>query len=236
MADLRELIARLANFRTRSVAMDQLLLEGPRAVVPLIEALSSPLEGIRWAAATVLGRLGDAAALEPLRRLREDAVAGDAARKAIHAIRTATSPMAAAQEKREALSNEEILEALTKGQPITLSGNGPARTLRVPLAGGRTQRVRVDFGVVDDDGEPLVVAFTACGPARPERHEEALRYNMKMRFGAVGLVDIGGKPTFVMVDTHRRAGLDVASLQRSVRELAAHGDAMEKALTGEDRR
>ena len=236
MADVRELIRQLGNFRSRSAAMEDLLLLGETAVDPLIAALGSPLEGTRYAAATTLGRLGDERALDALDGVRDDPVAGDAARKSIAALRALRAgPTTTAG--AGAPSADELLEAVVRGQPMTLpAGEGSARTLRVTLPDGRAQLVRVDFGVTDDDGERLVVAFTTCGPARPELFEEALRYNMKMRFGAVGLVDIGGQPTFVMVDTHRRTGLAAEALRRSVRELAARGDAMEKALTGEDRR
>ena len=242
MIDFEQLIEDLASFRTRAQAKNQLLREGSAAVAPLIDALSHPIEGARWSAAALLGKLGDRRALEPLREQLDDPVLSDAARDAIRAIKAAAGADAPerppARAPSAASSEDEIVAAIVRAAPagITMdaAGSGTTRALRVHLPDGRKQDVRLDLNASDTDGERLLVVYTVCAPVPPDHLEAALRLNAKLRFAALAIADIEGEPHFVMVASHRYAGLDIESVRRSVLELARRGDALEKALTASD--
>ena len=136
----------------------------------------------------------------------------------------------------EALSDEAIIQAAVKDSDIEVRQHSGGYVLTVRLEASRRQRVTVSFTAQDFEDEPLVVVYTECGPAAPKNYEWALRQNLRMSFGAIALRDRGGQPTFVMVNTHHRATLDVDELRKSVLLLAAKGDKLEEALTKADDR
>jgi len=148
---------------------------------------------------------------------------------------TAVEP-AATPPQPEPLSDDEIVQAAIRDTETAVRQHSGGYVLTVPLEGRRRQRVTVSFSARDFEGEPLVVVYTECGPADPKNHEWALRQNVRMSFGAIALRDRGGVPTFVMVNTHPRATLDVDELRKSILILAEHGDKLEKAITKADER
>jgi len=134
------------------------------------------------------------------------------------------------------LSDEELVKAAVEGTEIKVEPREGGFSLTVPLEGGRHQEVTVAFRSKDFEGEPLVVVYTECGPASPKNYEWALRQNLRMSFGAIGIRDRHGQPTFVMLNTHARATVSPVDLHKSVILLARKADAIEAALTKEDRR
>ena len=97
-------------------------------------------------------------------------------------------------------------------------------------------RITISFGSKDFEDEPLVVLYTECGPAHPKNFEWALRQNLRMSFGAIGIRDRDGEPIFVMLNTHPRALVSPEEIRKSVLLLARKGDALEDALTHGDQR
>jgi HEAT repeat protein len=67
---MQQIIEQLAapDLRARLEAAAALMTEGSAALDWLLPALDHPVEEIRWRAATVLGWIGDARAIEPLYR------------------------------------------------------------------------------------------------------------------------------------------------------------------------
>ena len=224
MPDPTELVARLADYRERAVAMKALLLEGEAAVTPLIGALSHPLENVRWAAARLLGELGDPRALPALRALPAEGAPGEAAREAITAL-----------EKQAPTTVAALVEALAAEPDVETRGEGTKWILRLSLPEARSHKVRLDFGGRDEDGEPLVALYAACGEADPAQYESVLRANTRLRFAALAITDIGGQPHYVVVATHRLRGLGAETLERTVHEIAVTADALEKRLSDLDR-
>jgi len=245
----RQRIAQLSDFRARKAAMDVLVEMGVDAVPALVEALGYPAENVRWAVRSVLARLGGEAVTAALLAALDDPARRDAAAQTLREMtgqsfgthrqawaRHFGGPAAAGAPAAAALTDEALVNATVEGTGIPAEWRGGGAVLRVPLDGGRTQRVTVSFAAKDSDGEPLVVAYTECGPAEPKNHEWALRQNLKLAFGALAIRDRDGEPTFVMVNTHLRATVTPEDLRRSVRLLARKGDAIEKALTTGDAR
>lgn len=136
----------------------------------------------------------------------------------------------------EAMSDDAIVRAAVADSQIDVRQHSGGYVLTVPLPGNRRQRVTVSFTAQDFEGEPLVVVYTECGPAAPKNFEWALRQNLRLSFGAIAIRDRGGQPTFVMVNTHPRATLDVDELRKSILILAEHGDKLEEAITKSDER
>lgn len=247
--DVENLRLQLRNFRTRAAAIDEAVNAGRAAVEPVIQLLNDRNEATRWSAMKILAEIGDTRGVGPLIALLER---GKNAMEAANALRTITGrdfgEDAAAWRKwasdagavdgaqeRPALSDQELMEAATKDLPAGMAAKGNRYAVKVSLPNGRSQRVRVDFGVKDSEGEPLVRLYTPCGKAGEERYEWALRNNMNLPYGAIAIARIEGERYFVMVNTYLRATVDPEDISKTLMTLAAKGDAVEKILTGEDR-
>ena len=75
--------------------------------------------------------------------------------------------------------------------------------------------------------------YTRCGPAVAERYGWALKHNLRMPYGAIGIANLEGVPCFVMLNTHLRATVDPEDIQKSLTTLATKGDDVEKLLARE---
>lgn len=82
--------------------------------------------------------------------------------------------------------------------------------------------------------ERLILISSICCDAQPAYYEQALRLNSDIPHGGLAIRDVDGHPKFVMVDTYPRATVDSEEIRRSVLEVAARADAVEKLLTGKD--
>ncbi len=257
-------VARLRDFRSRKNAMDALIACGDDAVPALIEALGAPEENVRWAARSVLVSIESKAVTGALVGALDDADRKDEAARALaeitgetlgtdrqawaHYLSTGAAPSSETSESpaekpatvpsppSEQFSDEELVNAAIENSDVQAEHRGKGAILTVPIEGGRQQRVTVSFAATDRDGEPLVVVYTECGPAEEKNYEWALRQNLRMAFGAVGIRNREDEPTFVMVNTHLRSTVTPEDLRRTVLLLARKGDRLEAALTESDER
>jgi serine/threonine-protein kinase len=130
---------------------------------------------------------------------------------------------------------ETLLATAFDGQSnVTWKREADEVRVAVRLPDGRRQTVHVrasEHAVADR----LLLLYSLCGPARPQFFEQGLRLNAEMAHGSLAIREIAGIPQFVMIDTYPRATVDAEELRRSILELAAKADAMEKLLGGGDR-
>lgn len=249
MASVEELIDRLRDFRTRSSAKTALLELGDKAVDPLISALHSRNVSVRWTAAATLGEIGakravralvealgdphiQSAAVEALSHITGEGFGDDRdAWKRWLEIESGAPP---ASEPSAAMTDADLIREAVYGTDVSAEDKPHGALLRVPL-GDRNQDVILNLRAKDSDDAPLVVVYTRCGPANPRHYEWALRQNVRMSAGAIGIADVDGKPEFVIVDVLSRNGLTPRMLLESVRRVARKGDQLEAALTKADK-
>ena len=244
MSDIDKFISKLRNFRTRSEAITGLVEAGESAVDPLIQALKNSNEGIRYGAARVLGKLKarkacdallDAANEPALSRAVFDAmkqITGENCDTDVSAWRAAIRGEMSDDDKTEVANG--LMQQVVTGMEMEISTTRSGWLLTVSLKGGRSQKVNVAMSSSDSEGEQLIVIYTQCGPAEPKRYEWALKQNLRMPYGSIGVRESKGKPVFVMVDTHLARTAQADEVRKSVMELAKRADAMEKVLTGAD--
>ena len=250
MADAEELVRLLRSFRTRKEAMERLVDMGGGAVDALIQALDGRNEGSRWAAMRCLGETGDDRALKPLIRrldhradqdvacwalgqLTGEALGGDPeAWRKWHRDRGG----AVAPNDAESVGDETLFAEAVRGLSATVQTSGRSRNLTVALEGGRRQTVRVVLDAKDFEGEAVVLVYSECGPAEPSKYEFALRFNLSLPYGALALRGAKGQERLVMLNSLLRAGLTPLALRKSIVTVAAKADAIEKRLTGQDKR
>ncbi|MBX3441095.1 MAG: protein kinase [Planctomyces sp.] len=123
-------------------------------------------------------------------------------------------------------------EALDNEPGVTWNGSNGRYEVRVLLDDGRGQRV-----MIENEGGPLegqIVMYSNCCPSRSDYYEQALRLNATVGNGALSIRDIDRVPHFVMINTYPRSTIDPEEIRRTVRDIAAHADAIEHLLTGKD--
>ncbi len=105
--------------------------------------------------------------------------------------------------------------------------------IQLTLSGGRKQVVFVESSK-HSTTERLLLIYSICCPSDPAYYEYALRLNSEIAHGGLAIRNVNGKDHFVILDSYPRGTVDVEEIQRSVREMANRGDAVEKLLTGRD--
>lgn len=241
---------KLKNFRTRAAAIDEAISLGEEAVEPAIELLHDRNEATRWSAIKILSEIGDQRAAPALIALLER---GKSAIEAGNALRVITGQdlgddadswraWAAAEPTADTiipeqieLSDDALIRAATHGLNVAIASRGDRHTVEVLLPDKRKQRVCVDFSATDSEGAALVRLYTPCAKASADKYEWALKNNMNLSYGAIGLARIEGEYWFTMVNTHLRATVHPEALAKSILTLARKGDTVERLLSGEDK-
>ena len=251
MASVEELINQLRDFRTRPAARRALVGKGDEAVGPLIEALRTGHDSVRYPAISALGELRAERAAPALVEALKDPSLGSAAADALRSItgeqfgaayepwkrwlgeQGGAGARAGPEVAAGGLGDDDLIREAVYGTDVSAEQKAPGYVLRVPL-GNRHQDVTVNFKPKDADGNALVVAYTRCGPAAEKHYEWALRQNVKMSAGAIAIADIDGHANFVVVDVLARSTVTPQILIESVRRTARKGDQLESALTKAD--
>jgi hypothetical protein len=128
----------------------------------------------------------------------------------------------------------ELIEEMTQGSSIKYKAIPSGFVLRVPVGGGRYQKVRLKFDSTDEDGSPIIQIFTVIGPAQPKHYRWALTLNPTFFYGALGLVTIDNKEFLAIINTLLEENVDTTALEKSVWTLARKGDELEKKLIQKD--
>ncbi|MFW5693469.1 MAG: HEAT repeat domain-containing protein [Thermoguttaceae bacterium] len=242
--DTSALVEQLFDPQTRRAARMRLVRAG--AVGPLLECLDSTNDAVVWAAVESLGELRAPEAVEPLLDLLARDVLAASVGEALARITRQDFGRDVARWRKWIAANrgnvapeldiEECIGATARYLGVEAAGSGKSRRFKLSLPSGREQRVGVFFGRNDDQGEPIVIVYSECGPANPKHYEALLRKNLTIPAGAFAIREIDGQPNFVLVDTMLAAVATPNHLAQRIENIAARADALEKTLTGEDRR
>ena len=245
MATIEELIGQLRNFRTRPDAKRALIAKGKDAIAPLIEAVRSGHSSVRYPSISALGELKAEDAVPDLIEALDDSNLNSAAADALRSITGEDCGHAADAWRKwvagegggdtagSGLGDADLVTKAVYGTDVSADKKGSTYVLRVPL-GDRHQDVTINMKAKDSAGQPLVVAYTRCGPADEKHYDWALRQNVKMSAGAIAVVDIEDHPNFVVVDVMARSTVTPVILFNSVKRIARKGDELESALTKAD--
>ena len=242
-AEIRSLVDQLSDPATRRAARQRLVTLG--AVEALVGCLGSHNESIVWAAIQSLRDLKAKEALLPLAGLVERGVLAADAADALARITGQTFGLDHARwkqwlsspaDQQPSAGAAECVKSAGEYLGAEPKGGGKAFEFRLSQPSGRSQRVQVQFGRVDSDGDELVVVYTECGPADAKHYEQVLRKNLQLPAGAFAIRDVGGVPNLVIVETAAAASLTGRQLAKMVDAIGARADKVEQSLAKEDER
>jgi len=124
-------------------------------------------------------------------------------------------------------------EAFRDDPEVRMQHQGRRHKLEIRFPNGRQQTVHVeasDHAAADR----LLIITSICCPASPAFYDQALRINADMPHGSIAVADVDGVPNFIVHDTYPRATVDAEEIRKSVKEVAARADGIERLLTGGD--
>ncbi len=147
--------------------------------------------------------------------------------------------VAAAMLLRAVMGSERDIESLlieAFGNDTTIRWNREAGrySLTRQLPGNRQQIVFIET-TEHAALEKILLIYSTCCDANPSFYEHALRQNWIVMHGSLAIRDIDGKPMFVVINAYPRSTVAPEEIRRSVIDIAAQADEVERQLTGLDR-
>ena len=126
-----------------------------------------------------------------------------------------------------------LIEAFGNDTTITWNRAGERYSLTRHLPGNRRQIVFVET-TEHAALERILLIYSTCCAANPTFYEHALRQNWIVMHGSLAIRDIDGKPMFVVINAYPRSTVAPEEIRRSVVDIAAQADEVERQLTGMD--
>ncbi len=253
-----KLIDGLEDFRLRSDCIKKLVLCGEDAVAPLTEALTgAPSEGAKWAMVKALGEIHDTDAVPALAPLLKDQNISSAVREALvnitgrdlgpdpgpwmsfsgnYSVETpepfGDSSQSIPEMRKTGLGDERLMELIFDEHSACSYKKISDGKFIADITGeeGDSQKIRIHFSEKDHEGEPIVIVFSKCGPAREKDYEYALRRNLKMPYGALAIAGKGEDAQFVMFNTLLRQDMSAVELRKSLFTVAERAGQIGKSL------
>jgi serine/threonine-protein kinase len=129
----------------------------------------------------------------------------------------------------ESLAREAVAET-----GVQLEGSGDQFVAKVPLEGGRFQRVCLE--IADDSGssDQVITLYSVCAPIDSRYFRRALELNSRIPHGSIAIQNVRGEPHFVMSNSYPRNTCDPEEIRRSLFTIAKYADEWEQRLTGRD--
>ncbi len=219
-------------------------LGDPSVAPALVPLLDHRQYKVRTAAAAALGALGNADVLPDLQRYADDGDSWvrEAVREAIGAIESGApatpnyaAPATTAAPAAPAGDPDELVPAAARavGAQHKPLGDG-SHLVRMTLNNARHQKVRIVTNETSSSGQGRIRLLTVIGPATRKHVTWAMRQNLRITRGALGLLRLRGRDHLAMTETLFTADATVELLAEAIQRLARRGDRLERSLTDVD--
>ena len=127
-----------------------------------------------------------------------------------------------------------LFEAFGNDTNVTWIRQGETYRVTRQLPGDRRQVVFLE-PTDHTVQERLLLLYSTCCRAEPSFYEQALRQNWIVMHGSLAIREIDEQPMFVVINAYPRSTVAPEEIRRSVIEIAAQADEVERQLTGQDR-
>jgi membrane protease subunit (stomatin/prohibitin family) len=104
----------------------------------------------------------------------------------------------------------------------------------VPIGSLRKQKLTVEFGHKDAEGQEMVRYSSVCGPATPENSMQLLQFNAEMVHGAFAVHSTDSGDMVVVQANEIVDTMDLLEVMRVMTAVAWQADKVEEKLTGGD--
>jgi len=128
----------------------------------------------------------------------------------------------------------KLVEQVASASGWEIQKNENVWTVVVPIGTLRKQRLQVEFGGKDADGQDIVRYSSNCGPATPENSMQLLEFNANMVHGAFAVRKSDSGDVVVVQANELVDTMDLLDVTRVMTAIAWQADKVEEKLTGGD--
>jgi membrane protease subunit (stomatin/prohibitin family) len=160
-------------------------------------------------------------------------VAGPAPAQAAAAAGMAVGPNFA-NLQAAAVDPKAVVRAAAAAAGYKIEESGEIMQITVPVGALRKQRVTVEFGQKDADGNAIVNYWSACGPFEEKNAAALLQYNTSTIHGAFAVKNIADKQMVVLQTNQLADMLNPLEAGKILAAIAWQADQVEQKLTGAD--
>ena len=136
--------------------------------------------------------------------------------------------------KRVHVDPEKLVEQVITASNWQVEKKGNTWEVIVPIGSLRKQKVTVEFGQKDAEGQDMVKYSSNCGPATPENTMQLLKFNADMVHGAFAIRQTDAGDMVVVQANEIVDTMDLLEVTRIMTAVAWQADKVEEKLTGGD--
>jgi hypothetical protein len=127
-----------------------------------------------------------------------------------------------------------IVRTVATAAGYKIEESGDAMQITIPVGPLRKQRVTVEFGQKDADGNAVVNYWSVCGPFLEKNAATLLQYNTSTIHGAFAVKTIGNNQMVVLQTNQPAEILNPLEVGKVLAAIAWQADQVEQKLLGTD--
>jgi hypothetical protein len=127
-----------------------------------------------------------------------------------------------------------IVRTVAAAAGYKIEESGDAMQISIPVGPLRKQRVTVEFGQKDADGNAIVNYWSVCGPFLEKNAAALLQYNTSTIHGAFAVKGIADKQMVVLQTNQPADTISAIEVSKVLAAIAWQADQVEQKLLGTD--
>ncbi len=127
-----------------------------------------------------------------------------------------------------------IVRTVATAAGYKIEESGDAMQITIPVGPLRKQRVTVEFGQKDADGNAIVNYWSICGPFEEKNAAALLQYNTSTIHGAFAVKTIADKQMVVLQTNQPADTISALEVSKVLAAIAWQADQVEQKLIGTD--
>jgi membrane protease subunit (stomatin/prohibitin family) len=133
-----------------------------------------------------------------------------------------------------AVDPKAVVRSAAGAASYKIEESGDIMQITIPIGTLRKQRVTVEFGQKDADGNAIVNYWSICGPFEEKNAATLLQYNTSTIHGAFAVKTIGTNQMVVLQTNQMSDALNPLEVGKIIAAIAWQADQVEQKLVGSD--
>ena len=133
-----------------------------------------------------------------------------------------------------AVDPKAVVRTVAAAASYKIEESGDTMQITIPVGALRKQRVTVEFGQKDAEGNAIVNYWSICGPFVEKNAAMLLQYNTSTIHGAFAVKTIGGNQMVVLQTNQMAESLNPSEVGKVIAAIAWQADQVEQKLVGTD--